>query len=860
MTPNSYRSQWFPGLPPVLAASVACLTPGLAWAEPGSAAEKTAPALLAYRFDSRLLLGSSLANGLERFNTPNQMDPGDYLVDVFVNGAFLSRQTVSFRREGEHPTSACLDQAFLLKAGVLAESLPPDEDAAAACWPLALRIPGAGSVFDLPRLRLELSVPQAAMKRRARGYVAEEDLDAGAAIGFVNYDANSYRSSSGDVSNTYHYVSADAGVNLGLWRLRQQSNYSGGMAGGGGWNHIRSYAQRALPAWQSELTLGESSTGGSLLSGLSFRGVQLSSDDRMLPESLRGYAPVVRGVADSNARVVVRQGKQEIYQTVVAPGPFVIDDLFPTSYQGDLDVEITEADGQVKRFTVPFAAVPGSMRPGQTRYSLTLGQLRNALDDKPVFADFTYQRGVNNALTANMGARAASHYTALLGGMVWGSSYGALGADATYSRSRDGDGSLNHGWRAALSYSHTIQPTATSITLAGYRYSTRGYRDLVDALGARQAFQRGETWNSSTFQQRNQFTVSVNQRLGGYGSLGLSAAISDYYNGKERDTQLQLSYQNQFRSISYGVSVSRQRMGQWQTGGSAFQPLDSGRVRNTVMFNLSMPLGKVRRAPMLAASMSRSEGERNLQLSLSGTADEAQTVSYGVNASHNSQSSSGAFGANVQKRFPLATVGGSYSRGRNFTQTGASARGALAVHRGGVTFGPYLSETFGLVEAPGASGAAVRNGMGATVDRAGYALIPSLTPYRYNDVALDSKGLADGVELQGDQLRTAPYAGAAVRLKFATRRGQALLIKGRLADGSVLPMGAMVYAEDGANIGMVGQGGQAYARVAARKATLRVKWGETADSQCALPYALQDDAASRPIIRLEAECAPLAKQ
>jgi outer membrane usher protein len=83
--------------------------------------------------------------------------------------------------------------------------------------------------------------------------------------------------------------------------------------------------------------------------------------------------------------------------------------------------------------------------------------------------------------------------------------------------------------------------------------------------------------------------------------------------------------------------------------------------------------------------------------------------------------------------------------------------------------------------------------------------------------------------------------------------------KGRLADGSALPMGAMVYAEDGTNIGMVGQGGQAYARVAARKATLRVQWGDAADSQCGLPYALQDDAVSRPIIRLEAECAPLLK-
>ncbi|KMN32155.1 hypothetical protein VI26_18405 [Chromobacterium sp. LK1] len=826
------------------------MSAGPAWAG-GQAADM--PALPVYRFDSRLLLGSPLANGLERFNQPDQVDPGEYLVDVFVNGAFYSRKTVSFRRSGEHPVHACLDRDWLLRAGMRPESLVPDEEDGAACRPLALRIPGAGSVFDLSRLRLDLSLPQAAMRRTPRGQVAEEDLDAGAVIAFVNYDVNGYRVSSGDVSSNYHYLAADAGVNLGLWRLRQQSNYSGG-TGGGRWNNIRSYAQRALPGWRSELTLGDGSSGGGLLSGVGFRGLQLRSDERMLPDGLRGYAPVVRGVADSNARVVVRQGQQEVYQTVVAPGPFVIDDLFPTSYQGDLEVEITEADGQVKRFTVPFAAVPTSIRPGQARYNLTLGQLRNTLDDKPLFADLAYQRGFSNALTANMGARLASGYAAALGGVVWGSRFGALGADATYSRSRDSDGGPLMGWRAALSYSHTLQPTSTAITLAGYRYSTRGYRDLVDAVGARQAFRRGESWHSSSFQQRNQFTASVNQRLGGYGSLALSASISDYYSGKQRDGQLQLSYQHQIGSVGYGVSVSRQRVGQM---GRALPMLDSGRVGNTVSFNLSMPLGTARRAPMLAASSSRSGGEGNQQLSLSGSADEAQTLSYGVNVARAVPDGSGSLSANAQKRFAPVTLGGSYSRGRDFSQVGVSARGALALHRGGVTLGPYLSETFGLVEAPGASGAVVRNGLGATVDRAGYALIPALTPYRYNEVALDSKGLAAGVELLGDQQRTAPYAGAAVRLKFATRSGQAVLIKGWLADGSALPMGAMVYAEDGANIGMVGQGGQAYARVGARKASLRVKWGDDADSQCVLPYTLADETGSRSIVRLEAACAPL---
>ncbi|MCE4870628.1 fimbria/pilus outer membrane usher protein, partial [Campylobacter coli] len=68
----------------------------------------------------------------------------------------------------------------------------------------------------------------------------------------------------------------------------------------------------------------------------------------------------------------------------VAPGPYEIDDLLGTAYAGDLDVEVTEADGQVERFSVPFSAVPQLLRPGQHRFTATAGELRDArLHDAP---------------------------------------------------------------------------------------------------------------------------------------------------------------------------------------------------------------------------------------------------------------------------------------------------------------------------------------------------------------------------------------------------------------------------------------------------------------------------------------------
>lgn len=86
---------------------------------------------------------------------------------------------------------------------------------------------------------------------------------------------------------------------------------------GNQWNNIRSYLQRPLPAINSQLMMGQLITSGRFFSGLSYHGVSLATDERMLPDSMRGYAPTIRGVAATNARVSVMQNGHEIYQTTV---------------------------------------------------------------------------------------------------------------------------------------------------------------------------------------------------------------------------------------------------------------------------------------------------------------------------------------------------------------------------------------------------------------------------------------------------------------------------------------------------------------------------------------------------------------
>ncbi|MEZ2576081.1 fimbria/pilus outer membrane usher protein [Buttiauxella ferragutiae] len=201
----------------------------------------------------------------------------------------------------------------------------------------------------------------------------------------------------------------------------------------------------------------------------------------------------------------------------------------------------------------------------------------------------------------------------------------------------------------------------------------------------------------------------------------------------------------------------------------------------------------------------------------------------------------------------FGTLNGSYSQAENYKQWSGGMRGAAVVHRGGVTLGPWLGDTFALVEAKGAQGARVSNGQGAAINAQGFALVPSLTPYRFNNVQLDTRNMAADIELEDNQQRVAPYAGAAVKISFSTIQGTAALIDVTSHRGS-LPQGAEVFDEHNQVVGMVGQANQVYARLPATNGQLTVRWGEGPGERCAFQYRLTDDQPQRAMIALTAQC------
>ena len=822
-----------PRIKPIHLLVAACVG---AWAGDGRATTATATeaTLAQVEFDGAFLqnrLGKHF--DVSRFAQRNVTAPGVYTADIHVGADWIGRYDVRFAASPDSGDARpCFDRTLLERAGVDFGKLAPEVvaklDGDRACLRLEQAVPGASAAFDFTRQTLQLSIPQALLARKARGYVSPDQWTAGETVGLLGYNFNLYTSkASGHTAQTQGYLGLNGGVNLGSWRFRHEGAYSWSSRGQSRYQGIASYLQRDLPSLSSQLVIGESYTSGELFDSTQFRGVRLSTDDRMLPDSLRGYAPVVRGIANSNAKVTIRQNDVTIYETTVAPGNFEIDDLYPTGYGGDLQVSVSEADGSVHTFSVPYAAVPMSLRPGIGRYSFVAGTLRNPLgSSQPLFAQATYQRGLTNLLTAYGGATLAAGYVSAMLGGAFNTPFGAFGADFTHAVTSIPGAKRYSGSSMRVSYAKSVEATGTDIALAAYRYSTDGYFGLNDAVQARDAARDGHS-ASSVWRQRHRASLTLAQRFGTTGGrINATASAVSYWNRSGSDVNYSIGYTNQFRNVSYSLTATRQR----NAGG------DMGTLYYA---SVTIPFG--REHPMtVTGNVSRDTlGRTRLQSTLSGSLGDDHALSYSVSANHASGPDSVTDGStNVTYRARMAEVNVSAGASTDFQQGSLGVRGALVAHRGGITFSQPVSETFAIVEAPGAAGARITNAAGVKIDGNGYAVVPYLTPYSLNTVALDPKGISMDVELKETSRQIAPRAGAVPLIRFATDTGRAALVRAPQADGTPLPFGAVVRDETGKEVGVVAQASKVFARGLNERGALTVHWGADGSSVCRIAYAL----------------------
>ncbi|MFY9997603.1 MAG: fimbria/pilus outer membrane usher protein [Leclercia sp.] len=780
--------------------------------------------------------------------------PGEYQVDVYVNNNKVANKKIAFTLQ--HPAhqpatlQPCLSTAALKSLGIQSDkfSVTPDD----GCVDLSGRS-SASATYHANQQQLLLSIPQADLAAIPQGYVDPGEMDDGINAFLLNYSFSAGNNQGkGDNSDDRRseYLNLRPGLNLGAWRLRNYSTWSQTHDEDDtqrDFSTVYSYAQRNILSLGSVATLGQSATPSDVFDSLSFTGAQLASDDDMLPDSMKGFAPRIRGVAHSNAQVVVRQNGYIIYQNYVAPGAFDITDLYPTGGSGDLNVTVKETDGSEQHFVVPYASVPVLQREGRLKYSLTGGRYRSYDHsvEKTPFLQGTGIYGLGHDFTAYGGIQTSEYYDALaLGAGKNIGDWGALSADVTEAHSQMQGQPTTQGRAWRVRYSKDFATTGTHLTLAGYRYDSAGYASLADTLDSHT---HDDDWTPAD-RRRNRQEVTLDQALGNeLGSLTLSLVNEDYWNSQQSMSSVSVGYNASWHGISYGINYGLSKNTQDNQSDD-----DERDNEQTLAFNVSVPLGGWMKNSWVNYTLNNSKHDTSQNIGLNGTALEGNNLSWGVQQGH-SQSAGYSSNLNTDYKATYGELTAGYAQGNQQRQLNLGVQGSMIVHANGVTLGQPMGDTVALVKAPGANGTGIGNQAGVSTDYRGYAIVPYVTPYHHNVIALDTETLPSDADVGQAAKVVTPTRGAIVRASFKTRVGNRMLLTLTRADGRPVPFGATAAAANESGEFIVGDAGQVYLTGMHARGNVNVSWGKGAAAHCSAHYQLPSNTAD-PVINVTARC------
>jgi outer membrane usher protein len=798
--------------------------------------------------------------------------PGKYRVDVYINQKMVDTQEITFNlnneAKGDQALQPCLSVEQLSAWGVKTENYPELSVQGNQCANLSV-IPEVTSVLKFSDQRLDLSIPQIAMHAVARDYVAPDQWDEGINAAMMNYSFTGTTTkprAAGESAGNSQYMNLRPGFNLGAWRFRNYSTWNHDDTGVNEWDSVNNYVTRDIKTLKSQLTLGDSNSPSDIFDSIAFTGAQMASDDDMIPDSQKGYAPVIHGIARTNAEVTVSQNGHSIYKTSVAPGAFEINDLYPTGGSGDMDVLVKESDGTEQHLVVPYAALPVLQREGRFKYSTTVGHTRDASSEDVGFGQMTASYGFSHGITAYGGIQATQkgyEAVAMGAGLNLGD-FGAISADVTQSwavvnnagQTAGVDDSTNQtnlkkesgeSWR--VRYSKNIVATGTNFTVAGYRYSTSGYYSLQDALNT---FDESDDYNYG--RSRNRTELSMSQNIV-YGSLSVNLVNENYWD-KSRTTSLNLGYNNSIGGISYGLNYSYNINADNNTAD------DNRSDDQQITFNVSIPLEKFLPSSYATFNMSGSKNSpATYNTGISGSALEDNSLNWQVQEgySDSDHKTNGSVNSDMRTRYSEFNAG--YSYDTNAERFNYGIQGGMLLHRGGLTLSQPFNDTIVLVKAKGAEGVPVNNNAGIKTDGLGYAVVPYASPYKKNAISLDTEQIENNdIELQDTSKNVIPTRGAVVVAEYNTNIGYRVLFNLTSAQGKPLPFGATATdkgtSADDENVhsGIVGDSGSVYIAGLEKSGDLLVKWGADANEQCTAHYQLPEQKSASGVEVLHEQC------
>ena len=787
--------------------------------------------------------------------------PGLYDVDIYLNNEVYSKKLLSFTAKENCKKNSENDSVD--NTGLLPELSINDyknmgvkfnndvlEDLSlkdSSCVDISELIPNAFTEFNFEKMRLNISIPQVSIDQKQKNTIDEADWDSGINALFTNYRFNYSQNIYSDTKNDNFYIGLSTGINFGAWRLRDNRSFfafRNDYNNESNWQYINSYVERSIPKIRSNIIFGDNITKGSLFDSTGYRGVNISTEKEMYSSGEQGFAPIIRGFANSNSTVEIRQNEYVIYQTNVAPGEFIIDDLQPVSSNGDFIVKVIESVGESQTFTVPYSSLPILLRKGRLSYSLTTGKYRTTEGTGPIFGELTLTKGITNRITQYGGVQYTKNYfSSMLGmGMDIGK-WGAISSDITHA-STEINNNKYEGQSLRFLYARIFSSLGTNFQLAGYKYSTKDFYTLNNFL---QEVDKDNIYynNVANVRQKEQLQINISQSVGKLGSLGISGVMRNYWNNDSKTISLQAGFYSKIKDINYRLSYNVDQ----------FIDLDhNSKMEHSIYLSLSLPISKLfsrYSLPIYSSyNINRTKNGYAQQINVSGSLLEQQNLDWGFSQGRTGDGST-TNNINTNYRGSIGSFSANYGSGNNYSSKSMTLSGGVVVFDKNILLTQPLGNNNIIISAPGAKNVGVQNAIGIKTNKKGYAVKPYATPYRWNRVALNISDLNNETEIENPVVQIVPTSGAIVKANFTVKKGFQILVKLKDKENKVIPFGSQVTME-GAQ-GIVGDDGNVYiSGLTKDEGTLHAKWGNSENEKCSSKYFF--NYGSEAITRLTLVC------
>lgn len=802
-------------------------------------------------------------------------ETGERDYDIYVNDRFVIHQKVNIVRKDNGSLGIQIPAQVIMVQDLRFSDLPgfADKMPMDMIENLPDLILGSEVKFDTMLGTVHITIPKNWYKTFGihSDIVPPQRWTYGVPAAAINYRANVDYQRYNGVSSKHGYLDMDGQFNFGKWRVFANGSFSYDESDGERVHEFERgdvYATRVFGESRTRVRLGEIYTQSFYMDPLPLQGIELYDDETMLSSVERSYTPVISGIAQSPARVTVRQLGRIVFERNVPAGPFTFDNLPGLTSGINLEVTITEENGQERTYLVPYTSTPLLLRAGRVHFNIAMGRYYDSgadYSETPLVITGGIGYGLPFDMSVFAGAQISSDYQGYTAGVA--ANLGIGGAMSLQFDHANYDLDENYfnkdaGLRARLQWLKSFNETDSYVSASWRRYLSGRYLTMSEVMSWRSQFNNPDYDPSYNHDGtlRDDVTISLTQSLGRFGSVSLNGSFYRYDDSRS-SRNITAAYTSNWKGIT--ATLSLQQTQRESSGGQT--------DRETVCYvNLSIPLslfgGYNFSRHSINLGLTRSDdGTLRTTEGISGSFGEQSRWSYALSATQDEGAQS--YYASLSKEAEYGRFSLSASRTDDTDSFTGSLDGSLVATSDGLFPARTLSGSSVLIDIPHAPEA--RPDQYTVSSRFnGKLLVTGLDDYRINDIAIEPNSIPANVMMPIYIKRMVPADNAILRVTYETQRGLQFVPEIYREDGSKLPFGTMVRIIGNKLLSgmdtVVNDRSRAYFASAPLVGFVEAVWDEEGERKtCWAPYNIldvADETGDDKILRRTLTCHPVDKR